>query len=75
MIECLGEGKKGKAMKKLILLEDIHNFIIIQPNNDQPTAKILVNNPWKYVSSEIDRDKGSHMTVSISHCVGGPARI
>ena len=81
MVECQGaneivKNKKGKKeLKTLIIVEDIHNLIIVEPSSEENKAKILINNPWKYVKIQINREEGKKMMIDISRCMMGQARI
>ena len=81
MVECQGvdDFNKGKGkkqnMKKLIIVEDQYNLVIVEPSSEENKAKILINNPWKYITAQISREEGNKILVKISHCLAGNAKI
>ena len=80
MVECFGiddKNKKSKKqnLKKLIIVEDIYNLVIVEPSSEENKAKIIVNNPWKYISAEINREEGNKLIIKISRCLAGKIKI
>ena len=83
MIQCFGvddekiktRNNKKQNLKKLIIVEDNNNLVIVEPSSQENSAKILINNPWKHIITQINRDEGNKLIIKISHCLGGNARI
>lgn len=53
MVECYTQDRKAKNSRKLILVEDCYNLVIIEPSTEENSAKVIVNHPWKYVIAEV----------------------
>jgi hypothetical protein len=67
MIECYSQEKKSKNTKKQIIVENDHNFLLVEPSNEENTAKIIINHPWKYVTVEVDRETGKKMLIKLKN--------
>ena len=75
MMECMSQENKTKNCLKYLLVEDACNLVVVQPSNEENTARIVINHPWKYVMAELDRQNGRKMVVKITKCVKGDAAL